>query len=101
MFHDYLTSIQKNEKKEKELLLKNEAIDREIESILPKELLDKVATFTSNETHFSEEEWQKLNEERKKLDLQLRREIDNILSPLEKARKQKERNISSNWLFVK
>lgn len=90
-----------NEKKEKELLLKNEAIDREIEALFPAEILDKAAAFTSNRTNFSDAEWKKLDEERKKLELQLRREMDNIVSPQEKEKKQKERNVAPHWLFVR
>lgn len=101
MFHDHFTSIQKNEKKEKELLLKNEAIDREVKALFPNDILDKAANFTLNKENFTDEEWNKLDEERKKLDLQLRREIDNIVSPQEKERKQRERNVSPNWLFVR
>jgi len=101
MFHDHFTSIQKNEKKEKELLLKNEAIDREVAALFPNDILDKAANFTTNRENFSEEEWQKLDEERKKLDLQLRREIDNVSNPKEKEKRQKERNVSPNWLFVR
>lgn len=101
MFHDHFTSIHKNEKKEKELLLKNEAIDREVKALFPNDVLDKAANFTLNKDNFSEEEWNKLDEERKKLDLQLRREIDNIVSPQDKEKKQKERNVSPNWLFVR
>lgn len=76
-------------------------MDREINALFPNDILDKASKFTSNRDNFTEEEWQKLDEERKKLDLQLRREIDNIVNPQDKERKQKERNVSPNWLFVR
>lgn len=101
MFHDSETTLKLNEKKERELRLKNEAIDRQIEELLSKEALSKISTFTNDKAHFSDEEWETLQEEKAKLDQLLKREVDNIVSPQDKANKQKERNIPPTWLFVR
>ncbi len=93
--------MSQNEKKLNELLLKNEALDRELENLIKQETLSKVAEYSSNPSNFSEEDWKALEKEREAFQLKLRRELDNISNIKEKERRQKERYIQPNWLFVK
>lgn len=90
-----------NEKKLKELLLKNEALDREVSGLLKEETLQKVAAYSQDKGNFSDEEWDTLEKERKDFEVKLRRELDQVQNIKEKEKKQKERNVAPTWLFVR
>ena len=81
MFHNFEQSMTQNEKKLKELLLKNEALDREVSALLKEETLKKVAAYSQDKGNFSEEEWESLQKERKDFEVKLRRELDQVQNP--------------------
>ena len=87
------------EKQINELLIENEQLDRHIEDFLhslnvtPQQL----SAFLENPSHFTQQNWDQLSQEKKRLDEQLSLKLNSTKNPLEKRSKPN----NPQWLFVR
>lgn len=98
-----LNKQQDLQKKIEELTIRQEALNREVAKLL-KELEvrpEQLTTFVSNKDNFTEENWQQLQEARKKLDEKLSRDLNSIRNPKETKKTYQERHVDRHWLFVR
>lgn len=99
--HEDKTTI--NEKKIKELTIKADALNKEIENfyseiaICPKKLAD----FSRKEENFFPEAWKELEKQRAMLDEKLSMQIKDIRNPLEAKGRYEDRNIARHWIPVR
>lgn len=102
-FEDLETKMQRQEKALAEVLISNENLDLEVEAyfsgynVTPGQL----SQFISNKEHFSEENWDALQERKKQLDEKLQRDLENIANPLKLKKAYKQRKVETHWLFVR
>lgn len=98
------------EHKTKQQELKMEALIREFERL--NDTVDEffnevglteesIVRFTNTKEHFSEAEWERLNEERAKLEEKFNRQLSLIRDPKLAQKKYSDRNIAPHWLFVR
>lgn len=89
------------EKRISELDLQNEALDREIESLLAEQKVSsrQLTYFLSKASHFTDGNWERLQKEKKKVEEKLERDLKNI----KKKHRSREslKTIQPNWLFVR
>ena len=85
------------------LEIENEALDREIRTLLAEHQVteEQVAIYVSQRENFRDQEWQTLQQEKKRLDDKLNKELEAISNPLKKRKSQKERHVQPHWLFVR
>lgn len=78
--------------------IENEALDREIESLLEKAQVtsEQLTLFLSNPVNFTEANWATLLKEKEKLKVKLERDLQNIAKPAKKLAA-----IPPHWLFVR
>lgn len=91
------------QKKQLELEIQNETLDREINELLSYAGVNEnqITAFLAQPTHFNEKNWQTLLEEKKKLDTKLSRELDNLVSPSKRKKSREGLRISPHWLPVR
>lgn len=96
-------STHTNEKKLKELAAEFASLNKDVENFFSEWNLseDTIAEYNQLQSQFSEEAWQKLNEERLKLEAKLKRELNLVRNPLEAKKRYQERNVAPHWLFVR
>lgn len=87
----------------KKLTLEFERLNQTIEEFFTTCNLteESLHQFNSNKAHFSEEAWNKLNEERAKLEDKLQKQLELIRNPLLAKKKYAERHVAPHWLFVR
>lgn len=97
---DRLTDL---ERKLQELAIQNETLDREIEGLLAfaEVTEEQLSAFVNNPEHFNDQNWQKLVEEKKRIDSKLTRELNNILNPAKSQQKRSDLNVPRHWLQVR
>lgn len=85
------------------LEIENEALNRHTAEMLTeyKVTETQLTSYLANPAHFTESNWQTLVEEKKKIDTKLKRDLDNIVSPTLRKKRQKERHVQPHWLFVR
>lgn len=95
--------IQHNEKKFQELGIQIEKLDEDINKFMGELPLtiEQLNTFLADESNFTEEEWQELQNLRQKLDEKLQRELDNIRNPVKIKKNYDDRNVQRHWLYVR
>lgn len=62
---------------------------------------DQISAFIENKDHFTDENWQALNQKRHALDEKLQRELANVRDPRKVKKAQAERYVPPHWLFVR
>lgn len=86
-----------------ELEIRIEALNRDINSLL-KELNvspQQLSSCLASQEHFSTDEWDTVNNEKKKLNEKLLRELLNISNPKKTKEAYQSRNVQPHWLFVR
>jgi chromosome segregation ATPase len=85
------------------LTLEFERLNQAVETFLDECQLteEAVLRFNSTKEHFSEEAWEKLEQERKRLDEKLQKQLELIRNPHLAKKKYAERNVAPHWLFVR
>lgn len=93
----------KNDTLLRQLLIRVDALDREIKMLLDELKItpEQVSTFLENPENFTPENWEELQTERKALDDKLKRELDNIRNPSKTKKAQTDRHVAPHWLYVK
>ena len=94
---------EKNENKRHLLELQIEALDKEIAQFLTelKVTPENLTLFIQNQSHFTPDNWETLQQERKALEEKLQLNLKNIPNPRKAKKAYRERQVGSNWLFVK
>ena len=101
---DIESHSEKNENKLHLLELQIEALDKEIAQFLTelKVSPEKLTCFIENQNHFTQENWETLQQERKALDEKLQLNLKNIPNPRKTKKTYSEKRVvDSRWLFVK
>lgn len=102
-FEDLETKMQRQEKAIAESQIANENLDLEIETYLSDYNVTPIqlSQFIANKEHFSEENWEELQNKKKQLDEKLQRDLENIANPLKLKKAYKQRKVETHWLFVR
>lgn len=95
--------IQKHELAFKELMIKTDTLNQQVEELLAELNVspEQLTTFIGNKDNFSEENWEMIVKQRKELDEKLLRELANIRNPLKNKKTYSERVVPQHWLFVR
>ncbi|EFB42844.1 hypothetical protein pah_c001o031 [Parachlamydia acanthamoebae str. Hall's coccus] len=104
--HDSLEEkIQKNTFKIEELSIHIESIDRQINTLLEEELKvtpEQLSQFIQTKDHFTEENWNQMQEEKARLSAKLETDLKSIRNPQQQQKRYAERAVVGNhWLFVR
>lgn len=94
---------QNPEKKITELEIRNHKLDRDTLDLL-KELKvtpEQLSLFLKESENFTKLDWEKMQNEREKIDQKLQTELKSFRNPLKSQKTQQERNINNHWLFVR
>jgi hypothetical protein len=93
----------KNDQLLHQLLIRVDALDREVKTLLDelKVSPEQISTFLENRDNFTPENWETLQQERKALDEKLKCELDNIRNPSKVKKAQADRHVARHWLYVK
>ena len=91
------------ELKLKKLTLEFERLNQTIEEFFNSCNLTEEALhqFNATKAHFNDEAWEKLNEERTKLEEKLQRQLELIRNPTLTKKKYADRHVAPHWLFVR
>lgn len=102
-----LTNLEQ-EKEKQELKIENLILDFERLNVTVEQFFkenglseESVTQFNANKDHFTDEAWDKLNEERLKLEEKLKTQLELIRNPKAAQKKYAERYIAPHWLFVR
>lgn len=95
--------LQNNERKIEELSIQFEALDREIHGLLQELNVtpEQLTQFVNTKQNFTDENWDQLQEEHKKMQEKLQVELQNIRNPQQMKKRYAERFVGNNWLFVR
>lgn len=93
----------KQEQKIEKLILEFERLNVTVEKFFKECGLteESLAQFNANKEHFTDEAWEKLHEERLKLEEKLKAQLELIRSPKIAEKKYAERHVAPHWLFVR
>ncbi len=94
---------QNPEKKIRELEIRNQKLDQDTLDLL-KELQvtpEQLSQFLNNNDNFTQLDWEKMQQQREKLDQKLQTELTCLRNPLKSKKTQQERYINNHWLFVR
>lgn len=95
--------IEKNKQLLKELLIRSESLDKEIQLLFEAVQINpsEITEYLSDSNNFTAENWEEINKQRQELREKIKKELDNVPDP-EKAKKAlKELNVDPRWLFVR
>lgn len=100
---DLPQKLQNADKLLKELITRNQMLDQHTKELLNelKVSPEQLTTFISDENAFTPENWQTLQEEKRKLEEKLSTELKNIRNPLKIKKTLSEQRSNQTWLFVK
>jgi hypothetical protein len=100
---DLEKSIEDEQRKINELIIRNENLDLETDTFLKnlKVTPEQLSLFMANKDNFTEENWERLQQEKEKREMKLETEIKNIRNPLKVKKTYSERKIENHWLFVR
>ncbi len=95
--------IQKSDLTINELAIRIENLNRQTEELLQELNVSnaQLAAFIENKAHFTEDNWNTLQELQQSLEAKLQRELANIRNPKKAKQTLAERNIPPHWLFVR
>lgn len=104
LFGDKLEEqVTNNEKKIRELSIRHEKLDLDVSNFL-KELEvtpEQLSAFITKKENFTEDNWEELQNQKKKLDEKLDLELKNVRNPLKSKKALASLNIRQHWLHVK
>ena len=94
---------QNPEKKIKELEIRNQKLDRDTFDLLEelKVTPEQLSLFLKESDNFTNSDWEKLQNEREKIDQKLQTELKSFHNPLKSKKTLREQNINNHWLFVR
>ena len=103
MFEDLEQKMARQEKALKELQLRNENLDGEIQDYLDGHQVntDNLSKYIAEKSNFGEANWEELQKRKSQIDQKLNRELENISNPLRLKKAYKQRNVQQHWLFVR
>ena len=95
--------IHKHKQLLNELLIRSEALDKEIHTLFEELEIkpQQITTFISDSNNFTPENWEELQKQRQQLNEKLKQELENIPDPQKSKKALAERNIDPRWLFVR
>ena len=95
--------LKTNEKKIRELAIRLESLDKDTHSFLQELEVtpEQLTSFVSRKENFTEDNWESLQQQKKKLDEKLDIEIKNIRDPLKSKKALQSLNIAQHWLHVR
>lgn len=94
---------QNPEKKIRELEIRNQKLDQDTLDLL-KELQitpEQLTLFLNDNDNFTQLDWEKMQQQREKLEQKLQTELTSLRNPLKSKKTQQERCINNHWLFVR
>ena len=86
-----------------ELEIRIDALNRDVDTLFQELNVTphQLSSCLSTPQNFSEDEWETVNNEKKKLNEKLLRELLNISNPKKTQAAYQSRNIQPHWLFVR
>lgn len=83
--------------------IQNEHLNEEIHSYFEEYSIEpkQLSAFISQKEHFCEQNWEQLQQEKKKLEDRLERDLKNIANPFRLKKVYKQRKVENHWLFVR
>lgn len=95
--------IQQYSTKIEELEIRLESLLREEEKLLHDLQItrEQLSVFVSNPENFTAENWAELNDQQKKMNEKLHRELENIRNPIKTKKAYDSLHVQSHWLYVK
>lgn len=104
MFFDTLEqNTARLDKKIKEICIQTEKLETDIKNYFNENNINpiEVALYLENKENFSDDEWEFIQETRKKLDEKLNLNLSNIKDPVKAKKSYNDRLVQPNWLFVR
>jgi len=91
------------DKKIKEICIQTEKLNSDIKNYFNENNINpvEVALYLENKENFSDEEWEYIQDTRKKLDERLNLNLANIKDPRKAKKSYNDRLVQPNWLFVR
>lgn len=92
-----------HEKKIRELAIRLEKLDSDISNFLEELEVtpEQLTAFVSHKDNFTDDNWEELQNQKKKLDAKLDLELKNIRNPLKSKSALASLNVGRYWLHVK
>lgn len=86
-----------------ELMLKHETLNRDTEALFHELQVtpEQLTAFIENKSNFSDDNWNRLQEEKNKLEQRIQTEIANIRNQVKVKKAYEERQIANHWIFVR
>lgn len=103
MIKDFESQLSDHEKKLKEFEIQNDSLDREITDLLDhcNVTEHQLTAYVTSPEHFTNDQWETMQQERKKLDDALALKLSCITDLKKKKKAQEERIVAPHWLFVR
>jgi len=104
MFFDTLEQNKMRlDKKIKEICIQTEKLDKDIKNYFKENDINpvEVALYLENKENFTDEEWEFIQETRKKLDENLNLNLANIKDPRKAKKSYNDRLVAPHWLYVR
>lgn len=103
MIKDFEIQLSDHERKLKEFEIQNETLDREIEGLLDhcNVTEHQLTAYVSSPEHFTNDQWETMKAERKKLDDALALKLSCITDLRKKKKSQEDLIVPPHWLFVR
>jgi hypothetical protein len=103
MIKDFESQLSDHERKLKEFEIQNDSLDREIEGLLDhcNVTEHQLTTYVTSPEHFTNDQWETMKAERKKLDDALALKLACITDLKKKKKAQDDRLVAPHWLFVR
>jgi len=92
-----------NEKRLKEITLRFERLNMEIEGFLEEMEVtpEQLTCYVENRDNFCEVSWEELRKQKQMLDQKLDLETKSLADPRETQKKRETQNVAPHWLFVR
>jgi hypothetical protein len=95
--------IQKNEKGMRELSIRIENLNRQVNELLTELNVtpEQLTALIEKKENFTEDNWSELLKQKQALDEKLQRELKNIRDPSKAKKTFAERKVEKHWLFIR
>ncbi|MCB1112625.1 MAG: hypothetical protein H7A37_01850 [Chlamydiales bacterium] len=95
--------IRQNEKKLRELRVRVDSLNKEVDGFLTSLGVssEQLTAYVENRENFDDETWEKLQDERQKLDAKLTFELESVSDPTKTKKAYETLNVAPHWIFVR
>lgn len=102
-FETYEQQTVRNEKKIKEICLRIEKLDQDVEQYFKEQGINpvEVAQYMENKENFSDSEWKEIQEAQHLLEKELKLNLKNIRDPRKAKKAYNDRHVQPHWLYVR